>query len=66
MVNVTAALRHARHAGIRAAPDLPNFSNRWQRRRSRLRRRVFLVIGLVVGVFVVATPVWGCIDREGR
>ena len=60
MVNVTAALRHARHAGIRAAPDLPNFSNPWQ------RRRVFLVIGLVVGVFVVATLVWGCIDREGR
>ncbi|MDP6702613.1 MAG: hypothetical protein QGH25_23365, partial [Candidatus Latescibacteria bacterium] len=63
---VTAALRNARHAGIRAVPDLPNLSNPWRRRRSRLRRRVFLVIGLVVGVFVVGALLWGCIDREGR
>ena len=66
MVNVTAALRNARHASIRLVPDLPHLSNTSKRRRSRLRRRVFLVTGLVAGAFIVATLVWGWIDREGR
>tara|TARA_B100000941_G_scaffold227186_1_gene169438 strand:+ start:118 stop:318 length:201 start_codon:yes stop_codon:yes gene_type:complete len=66
MVNATAALRSARHVGIRAVADLPNLSNPLKRRRSRSRRRIFLFIGLVAGIVVVAALVWGCIDRESR
>ena len=65
-MNVTAALRNAHQAGTRAGPDLPPLPHPWTRRRARLRRRVLLVVGLVVGVFVVATLVWGLIDRDGR
>ena len=61
MVNVTAALRNARYASIRPVLDLPHLSN-----TSKRRRRVSLVIGLVAGVFIVTTLVWGWIERKGR
>ena len=62
-MNVATAIRTAHLNGARAVSELPN---PWRRRRSRLRRRIFLVIGLVAGVVVVALLVWGLIDREGR
>ena len=62
-MNIATAIRNAHLNGTRAVFDLPN---PWKRRRSRLRRRIFLVVGLVVGVFVVAVLLWGLIARGGR
>jgi len=64
-MNVAEALRNAQVNGTRAVTDLPK-SWKLSRRRSRLRRRIFLGVGMLVGVFVVATLLWGILDREGR
>ncbi|HIG53118.1 MAG TPA: hypothetical protein EYG11_19350 [Candidatus Latescibacteria bacterium] len=63
MMNVATVFRNAHSHGIRTVVDLPNS---WKpgRRRSRLRRRLFLWVGLVVGVFVLVTLVWGLLERE--
>ena len=64
-MKVAEALRNAHVNGTRAVTDLPK-SWKLSRRRSRLRRRIFLGIGILVGVFVIATLWWGFLDREGR
>jgi len=65
MLNVATAIRNAQsHGGLRVV-DLPKA---WKlgRRRSRLRRRLFLVVGLLMGIFVVATLLWGILERDDR
>ena len=65
MMNVSAAIRNVHSHGTRHVHDVPKV---WKlgRRRSRLRRRLFWGVGLVVGVFVLATLVWGLLEREDR
>lgn len=62
-MKVATAIRNVQLHGTRSVADLPK-SWKLGRRRSRLRRRLFWGVGLVVGVFVVATLVWGLLERD--
>ncbi|MDE0963276.1 MAG: hypothetical protein OSB73_09120 [Candidatus Latescibacteria bacterium] len=63
MMNVATAFRNAHSHGTRTAFDLPK-PWKFGRRRSRLRRRIFWGVGLVVGSFLIATLVWRLLERE--
>ena len=63
MMNVATVFRNAHSHGTRRALDLPK-PWKFARRRSRLRRRIFWGVGLVVGSFLIANLVWRLLERE--
>ena len=64
-MNVAAAIRHAQLNGTRAISPL-SIPWRARRRRVRLRRSLLWVVGVLVGVFIIATLIWGLAERESR